>query len=197
MTGSAPRPRRGAVVAILAIAALVAVATTSCGVPLDDRPELITRATTPSSRPATTPTTTPSSDAEEVSVFFLSGDALEEVRYPVEGTPSLAETIGFVLAGPPEDGARGLSSAIPPGTKLNGVRVVDRRAVIDLTDSINDIDGQPEKQAFAQIAFTALAFTGVREVRFQIDGQGVDAPTDNGNQRIVTADDYDPPLNPR
>ena len=119
------------------------------------------------------------------------------MRYPVDGTPALADALGFVLAGPADDADPALSSAIPPGTRLIDLTVKDDVARIDLSSEINDIDGQPERTAFAQLTFTALSFREVREVRFLIKGKGVDAPTDNGNQRLVTASDYEPPLNPR
>lgn len=181
----------------VALVATALVLFAACGVPLDSEPQRIERSSPTSERPATTPTTNPSDSAAQVSVYFVSGEALAEVRYPVAGTPDLAEALGFALAGPAEDADPELSTAIPPGTRLIAVSVKDHLARIDLSGEINDIDGQPERTAFAQLTFTALAFREVREVRFLIEGTGVDAPTDNGNQRLVTASDYDPPLNPR
>ena len=56
--------------------------------------------------------------------------------------------------------------------------------------------GQPGKQAFAQIVFTALSFAEVETVTFRVEGQSIVAPTDRGNLEAVSAEDYDPPLNP-
>ena len=80
---------------------------------------------------------------------------------------------------------------------LHGAMVADGLATIDLSSEIDDIGGPAQKKAFAQIVFTALGFDEVERVRFLVDGKPVDAPTDDGNLAEVTADDYDPPLNPR
>ena len=70
-------------------------------------------------------------------------------------------------------------------------------ATIDLTSEINDVTGPAQKEAFAQIVFTALAFEEVQQVRFLIDNEVIDAPTDDGNLALISAENYDAPLNPR
>lgn len=184
-----------ALISVVAVTAAVALA--ACGVPMDSAPRAITRTTvSENDQQDQTPTTSGSPTAQSVSVFFLRGERLEEVRYPVDGDPSLAEALGYVLAGPPET-EPALSSAIPPDIQLLNVRVSDRVARIDLSSEIGDISGQPQKQAFAQIVFTALGFSGITSVRFRVEGKAIAAPTDNGNLEEITASDYDPPLNPR
>lgn len=181
-----------------AVGALViagAVGLVACGVPLDDQPRAITQ-TTPATV-AATPTTAASTDAQEVSVYFLRGERLERVGYPVTGEPTLRKALDFVLSPLDKDADPALHTAIPPGTQLNNVEVTDGVATIDLTSEINDVKDQTQKQAFAQIVFTTLSFEGAKEVRFLVDGDPVDAPTDDGNLPTVTADDYDKPLNPR
>ncbi len=113
------------------------------------------------------------------------------------GEATLGKALDFVLAGPPEGAADGLDTSVPPGTRLRGVVVKNGLATIDLTGEINDIGGPAQKEAFAQIVFTALGFEEVQRVRFFIDGEPVDAPTDDGNLAQIDADNYDPPLNPR
>lgn len=176
-----------------ALAIALAVGVAACGVPLDTHPHAITRATVdPADVP---PTTSASPGAQEVSVYFLRENRLEEVRYPVDGEATLGAAIRFALATPKDSSS--LHTAVPPGTEVRAVDIRTGLARIDLTGEINDISGETQKQAFAQIVFTALSFPGVQRVRFLIDGRGVDAPTDNGNLTLVTANDYDPPLNPR
>ena len=68
-------------------------------------------------------------------------------------------------------------------------------ATVAISRAINDISGQTQKQAYAQLAFTTFDFTTVGQVRFQVEGKNVDAPTDNGNKAVVTAEDY-PALRP-
>lgn len=166
----------------------------ACGVPIDRAPRAITRTTV--APPAETPTTIASTGAPEVGVYFLRDDRLVRQGYPVDGEPTVAQAVTFVLAGPP-DGTEDLTSAIPPGTELRGVEVTDGVATIDLTSAVDDVRGPTQKQAFAQVAFTALDFESVKAVRFLVDGGAIDAPTDEGNVALVTADDFDKPLNPR
>ncbi len=178
------------VAAVLATAALLAV--TSCGVPLDDEPRAVTGIAQPQE---TTPITSDSPTAQEVSVYYLVGDSLEVTRYPVDGEPTLEAALQFLLTVVPPNDAK---TRIPPGTSLRGLEVTGDLATIDLTPEIvNDTSGETQKQAFAQLAFTALASDGVTSVRFRVDGKAVEVPTDRANQRTITADAYDPPLNPR
>ena len=188
-------PRRRITRCAALVAAASAAALAGCGVPMDAEPRAISQTTVAPADPV--PTTIAATGAPTVPVYFLNGDSLEAHDYPVEGEATLGKALDFVLAAPPDDGAD-VRTAVPPGTALRGV-VVDQDGVatIDLTGEINDISGSPQKQAFAQIVFTALGFDEVQQVRFQIDGKAIDAPTDDGNVSVVTADDYDPPLNPR
>ena len=178
---------------LLAVVIAAAVlATAGCGVPLDKEPRPVTGATQPRE---TTPTTSASPTAQEVSVYYLVGDHLEVTRYPVDGDPTLDAALGFLLTSQPPGSAKTL---IPPGTSLRKLDVDGNVARIDLTSEIiDDTSGETQKLAFAQIVFTALAAEGVTEVQFLVDGHPVEVPTDRANQSTITADDYDPPLNPR
>lgn len=188
--------RRPALAVLAASAALAVLGTlAACGVPLDSAPRPISRATT--TAPQTPPTTAGRPGAEEVGVYFLDEDRLVRQAYPVEGEPSLRQAIGFALDNPAEGSPSNLRTAVPPGTTLRELSLTDGVATIDLTSEINDVSGPTQKQAFAQLVFTALDFTTVEQVRFQIDGKPVDAPTDDGNLALVDAGNYDPPLNPR
>jgi hypothetical protein len=183
------RPATAAGALLVAAALLVGA---SCGVPLDDGPQAVTGLTQPEE---STPTTSDSPTAQEVSVYYLVGDSLEVTRYPVDGDPTLEAALQFLLTVPPDGEAK---TRIPPGTSLLGLEVAGDVATIDVTSEIvNDTSGETQKQAFAQLAFTALASEGVTQVRFLVDGQQVEVPTDRANQRTISADDYDPPLNPR
>ena len=89
-----------------------------------------------------------------------------------------------------------LDTRIPIGTELLGFALDGETAVIDLSDDIEAFTGQAQKEAYAQLVFTALASGRARSVRFRVGGEPVRAPTDQGNLDVVTANDYDPPLNP-
>jgi spore germination protein GerM len=177
------------------LAGLLLLALAGCGVPLDEAPQPVTRPTIAAGRG--TPTTIASTEGPEVGVYFLRDDRLVRVGYPVAQPASLADALGFALGDPP-DGSTSLRTAIPPGTSLLAVDVDDDGvARIDLSNEVNDVQGQAQKEAFAQLVFTALGADDLTGVRFAIDGEAVDAPTDDGNLSVVTAANYDPPLNPR
>ncbi len=160
----------------------------ACGVPIDQEP----RAITPATRPVeTSPTTTGSPTAPQVDVYFLDDDRLVARRFPAD---TIAAALGLTLASPDGDTAK---TRIPPGTLLLDVVVTAGTATIDVSDPIMDIGGEPQKQAFAQLAFTAFAYPGVDRVRFKVAGADIEVPTDRGAQAEITAEDYDPPLRPR
>lgn len=166
----------------------------SCGVPLDKNPRPLTRTTT---RPDdVTQTTSASRGAQKVQVYFLRGDRLVAQSYPVEGTPTLRDAITFALQSPAKGSSQSLRTAVPPDTELLAAEIRGGVASIDLGNGISAVSGESQKQAFAQLVFTALAFDGVNEVQFSIDGKAVDAPTDGVNRPRVTAKDYDRPLRP-
>ncbi|MGI8754599.1 MAG: GerMN domain-containing protein [Acidimicrobiales bacterium] len=180
--------------ALAGLAASMLATSAACGVPLDDEPRAITRTTLPADA---TPTTVTPDGGPRVSVYFVRKDHLVVQSYQVKGDATLAKAVGFALQGPAEGSQGDLRSSVPPGTDLRSAKVIRGTARIDLTRQINDVAGTNQKEAFAQLVFTALQFPGVDRVRFQIEGANVDAPTDHGNQTVVTAGAYDPPLNPR
>lgn len=185
--------RRTTIAAACALGVAIAVA--GCGVPIDDEPRVIDRAAAPPS--TETPTTIAGNGSPEVSVYFLRDGRLERQAYPSTDGASLAEAIRFVLEPPAEGSDAGLSTAVPPATVLRGVEVTQGVATIDLSSQMDDISSTAQKEAFAQIVFTALDFPEVTEVRFLIDGELIDAPTDDGNLALISEANYDEPLNPR
>ena len=187
-------PRRHQVV-LVGVLLAVAAAVGGCGVPLDSSPRVIPRTTTVESGPGSqqqTPTTSGSPTARTISAYFLRDEGLQRVLYRVEGEPTLSGALAFVCSDPPE----ALKTSIPTGTRILSAHLDGHVAIIDVTSAINDISGLPQKQAYAQMVFTALAFSGVSAVEFHVDGKAVDAPTDNGNRTQVTDSDYRGALNP-
>lgn len=181
------RPPRGATIAATLLVALSSLA--ACGVPLDDEPRAIDRSTTTTTTAPPTGGTTGST----MSVYFFDGDDLVDQQVPAGDTPSIDDAVNAVL-GEPEPP---LTTQIPTGTELLGFRLDGNTAVIDLSDDIEAFTGPAQKQAYAQLVFTTLASRQVQQVRFKVAGKAVKAPTDQGNLDVVTADDYNPPLNPR
>ena len=184
---------RRSTINIVGLALMSALLLAACGVPLDTAPRAINRTTTTLASQTTVP---PSKEAgaPKVRVYFLDDDRLVATNIAVEAEPDLAKAIGLVLATKPD---APLQTRIPPGTNLLGLRVEGSVALIDLSEAIEDISGPTQKEAYAQLVFTALEFTQITSVQFRVQGKPVDAPTDNSNLAVVTADDYAPPLNPR
>jgi spore germination protein GerM len=179
----------------LASVVLCLLAVAACGVPIDKEPQAISRTTTTTT---VTPTTNPSPGAREVAVYFLQNDHLVAQSYPVTGRPTLAQAITFALQPPVKGAPASLRTAVPPDTRLLSAELSSTGTVatIDLGQGISSVNGESQKQAFAQLVFTALAFGDVRQVQFAIDGKPVDAPTDGANKRRVSGADYDSPLHP-
>lgn len=181
------RSRPGRALALLVAMAAVGVA--GCGVPIDSEPRAITRTTLDPDlgTPRQTPTTSDSPAAAQVTAYFMRNDNLQGWQFRVDGEPTLEEALAFATG----DAPPGLTTSIPSGTAVRSAAVEDQIAVIDLTSDINDVSGQAQKQAYAQLVFTAFAHDDLAEVRFMVDGRAVDAPTDNGNRAAVTQYDYD------
>ncbi len=177
----------------IAVALLGALVLPACGVPLDDAPRAISRTTTTLPSQTTVPLSE-AAGAPKVRLYFLNDGRLAPTSVAVETDPDLAKAIGLVLVTKPD---APLQTRIPPGTSLLELRVEGSVASIDLSDAIEDISGPTQKEAYAQIVFTALKFAQITSVQFRVQGKQVDAPTDNGNLAVVSAADYAPPLNPR
>lgn len=177
-----------ALAVVLALAVLAPALAAGCGVPVDDQPRAIVRSTiaTESDAERQTPTTSNSPGARQVTAYFLQDGALAPVLFPVDGGATIVDALSFATAEPPP----GYNTSIPSGTAILSVEVDEQVATINLTSDINDISGPSQKQAYAQLVFTAFSFRDLDAVRFEVEGKAVDAPTDNGNLASVTVADY-------
>lgn len=192
---SRPTPGRGSrsgrglrPVATLMTVVAVTVGAGSCGVPIDEAPRAISRTTLD---PAiddsrVTPTTSDRPGAAHVTAYFVGSQRLEGHDFAVEGQATLEAALAFTLGEAPE----GLTTALPTGTRILSTTVESGVATLDLSAEINDVSGQSQKQAYAQLAFTTFTTAGVAQVRFLVTGKPVDAPTDNGNKSVVTPSDF-------
>lgn len=104
-------------------------------------------------------------------VFFVSGRHLEPIQVKLQPVlDSLEEALLVVLFQGPQ--AKGLSSEIPDGSRLNGVEVDGGLATIDVSGDFERA-APPRSQALriAQVVYTLTEpETGIAGVRFQIDG---------------------------
>ena len=104
----------------------------------------------------------------------------------------LATLIAGGCGVPLDDNARAVNRATSTTTSTT----TGSQVTVNLTSEIDDVSGDSQTAAYAQMVFTVLAFTEFDSVRFSIESNPVEAPTDGPNRPVVTAEDYKFPLNP-
>lgn len=110
-----------------------------------------------------TDTTTTSAETTALRIYFLHDDTVWPVAREVEETEAAATAaLAELLAGPAaqETADLDLSTAIPPGTELDGVEVSDGVATIELSAEMS-------VEALAQIVYTLTQFPTVTTVDVQ------------------------------
>ena len=169
-----------------------------CGVPLDDHARAINRATTTTI--VSTSSTTPDSSSEQVSVYYVDDKGLLTqkgglVAYKVDVAeqPTVRAALSILFTA--EVPAR-MKTSIPKGTDVITVTESGSLVTVNLTNEIDDVTGDAQKAAYAQMVFTVLAFPEFTRVKFSIEGNPVQAPTDGPNRSEVSEENYEYPLNP-
>ena len=75
----------------------------------------------------------------------------------------------------------GLSSAVPPGTRLLGIAIHDGLATVDLTSEYQSGGGALSMQTrLGQVVYTLTQFPTVQKVRFRLDGAPVNVFSSEG-----------------
>jgi hypothetical protein len=93
---------------------------------------------------------------------------------PTTKTPANA-AMNQLLSGPnQQDTSAGLSTAIPTGTKNNGVKIDNKTATVDLSQQFQDPGNGSMQSRIAQVVYTLTQFPSVTGVLFKIDGKAVD-----------------------
>ncbi len=68
----------------------------------------------------------------------------------------------------------GLYPVLPKGTKVKGINIKDKVAVIDFSKEFLNISGkQEEQEAVASIVYTLTGFSTVSDVRFRVEGKEI------------------------
>jgi spore germination protein GerM len=121
-----------------------------------------------------------------VSIFLVTsaGRLVAVAREVPAAQESLATVISALVRGPTNfESLAGLESALPAQTKvLSAVTAATGIATINLGGTFDQLVGQPQIQAAAQIVFTATALPGVSGVAFELDGHAVGVPVASGAQ---------------
>lgn len=179
---------------ILAFALAVGVATTGCGISTDETPEQLASEALPQDlQPTGSTTTTAPADAaevESVGVWFLRGagdDArLVRARREVPGPATVRIVLEALFNQPPNETERqaGISSAIPPDTTIEDSSLNGDVLVLELSENFYDLEGDPSRNAFAQIVYTATGLSDVQLVQFALEGELVEARDGGGEDQI-------------
>jgi spore germination protein GerM len=131
-----------------------------------------TSGVTTTTSPSTTAPATTSAPAVQVAAPARIWFVREERLVPAYRSSTNAdETIRALLAGPTSTDPAGVSTAIPSGTVLHGVRIAGSVATIDLDQQYQSGGGSLSMtERIGQIVFTLTELPGVTGVAFAFDG---------------------------
>lgn len=174
---------------LAAVALTVVVALAACGgtaAPQAVATATVTASPGPSAASSPTPSASPSSSVTRtVAVYFLRpiGGA-QPIHGPFVATAhrAVAETFALataamnaMLPGPTaRERAIGMTSDIPAGTTLRGVKIAAGVATVDLSSAFAATGTRSAMTArLAQVVYTLTQFPPVRGVLFKVDGQAL------------------------
>jgi len=165
---------RGGIAVCLALVVL-----SGCGIPVEDRPRPLSAADIPSSIPGPPLTSMPPVGAT-VELFFVRGSRLAPVRRQTPSPLSVERTITAIMSGPiPLERSQGFRTALPGEVRLAGT-VAAGVPLIDVTGSFDQVEGEEQILALAQLVFTLTGLPGVDGVSFALSGRTVEVPTGDG-----------------
>jgi hypothetical protein len=118
------------------------------------------------------PATTEPAELVDVKAYFLLGERLVIDHRDVVPPGVMRGAIDALLDGPDDPGH---ATAVPDGTRLRGVNLVDGLATVDLTAEFESGGGSLHMLArVGQVVFTATQFDNVDAVEFWLDGEPID-----------------------
>jgi spore germination protein GerM len=192
--------RRGLCSAAITVLTLGLV---GCGIPTDDNPRAISSESVPDAAVDDTTEATASEPTVAAPIYLVQSPddpRLVDVKRRVPaGSPAAGPDPAAVLekllsATPnPREQANGITNLIPEDTRLASQPQLARGTlVVDLTNEIFDVEGEPQRAAFGQIVCTANALEGVNLVRFLVQGEPTGVQADSGavDGPVSCADDY-------
>lgn len=180
----------------LAAAGCLALLTAGCGLsPTSDLQDIDPRSLPPRLLATAPPTSAPQTDPERSGsgVYFLRDTAVRLAPRTINaesGVPALQELLTNLAAGPDAmDRRSGLSTALPPTTRLTVTALDGDLAIVDLSFGQVPPD---QTTAIAQIVLTATSLPEVNQVLLTIDGEPLQAPLASGAQtdRPLIRSDY-------
>jgi spore germination protein GerM len=192
--------RRGLCSAAIAVVTLGLV---GCGIPTDDNPRAISSESVPDAAVDDTTEATASEPTVAAPIYLVQSPddprLVDVERRVPAGSPAagpdpaaVLETLLSATANPREQ-ANGITNLIPEDTRLASQPALARGTlVVDLTNEIFNVEGEPQRAAFGQIVCTANALEGVNLVRFLVQGEPTGVQADSGavDGPVSCADDY-------
>jgi hypothetical protein len=174
----------GALFGLLAAVAAIS----SCGVPENATPRALD-GKVPYDLLASTTTVPsaglPDASGDPVTLYFLDDEGrLVEAQRQLPPRVDPDELLDLLFEGVSDaEVGEQLNSAIAPGTRLLGFDGPDENGVLtlDITDDLLRVTGRRQSQAIAQIVYTATQLDGVKSVLFEIEGEGTEVLSGNGN----------------
>lgn len=140
------------------------------------------------------PATTAAAPVSHFTLYYLDGEYLHATPATLRNAgPTPFEAVQALL-----DNPDGHETQIPPGTKVNGVVVVDRTATVDLSREFESGGGSLSMQArVAQVVYTLTQWHFVGRVTLELDGEPVEAIGGEGvPARELTRADFESVLPP-
>jgi Sporulation and spore germination len=178
-----------------------ALALGACGIPIDAGPHPLARGAVPFGllEPSSaTTTSTPSPIAVPVPIFLIgTAGRLVSVARDVPIPAPMTTVLDALVAGPSaSEASAGLATAVPPETDVLSAAISSGVATVNLAGTFDQLVGQAQIEAVAQIVFTATAQPGVHGVAFELEGQPVEVPVAGGAEVPVATPDQFAPLAP-
>jgi spore germination protein GerM len=178
------------------LVAALAVVVVACGVPEDDGPQELSADQVPFGLLTTPTTTTQPNEFPEpgrrATLYFVNADAeiVDVVREVPDQSPR--SVITTLLETDSNSLDPGVSSNIPPGTRLLDILRDDELLTVDLSEEFNSVTGERFIRAVAQIVFTATDLSGIDLVAFRVDGEPIEVGDGTGAAQSdpVSANDY-------
>ena len=173
--------------ALWVLAALAALAATACGIPIDSEPRVLEASAIPPEflEPTTTQLETPSAVSQTFRVYFVNEDGMLVARERELSPPvTLDEPLLALFAGPTDEEAEtGLNSALPAETEILNIEPSrDGVLVLNLAEgTLEQIEGELQRLAIAQLVFTVTEIEGVDWLWVQIETEPRALPTDEGD----------------
>ncbi|MGH2698505.1 MAG: Gmad2 immunoglobulin-like domain-containing protein [Actinomycetota bacterium] len=162
---------------------------TSEAAPAEDEP-------TPTEAPSPTDQETAEeeeSDTVSFEVWFADAKRLAPAIATIEATPRVGSAaLEALLEGP--SGAGNLTSAIPPGTRVNSLNIDGGTATVDLSSQFESGEGIPSMgMRLGQLTFTLTQFPTVKRVVLELEGERVRRFSNEGLviERPLTRADFE------